>query len=180
MFKYVSDISELSHYIIDKFIEYKDVAIDATLGNGYDTDFLADRFNVVYSFEIQEEPCINYENKNKQNVKVINDSHSMFDKYIDRKVNCIMYNLGFLPGGDKNVTTVEKTTIESIEKGLNLLEKNGLMTIAVYRGHTEGKNEESSVLEYVKKLPKNTYGVMLHEYLNRSLSAPLLIVIEKK
>lgn len=41
MFKYVGDISKISHYIIDKFLENKNIAIDATLGNGYDTDFLS-------------------------------------------------------------------------------------------------------------------------------------------
>ena len=54
------------------------------------------------------------------------------------------------------------------------------MTIAVYRGHAEGKNEEHFIMEYVRNLPKNIYGVMLHEYLNRAKTAPLLIVIEKK
>ena len=54
------------------------------------------------------------------------------------------------------------------------------MTIAIYRGHSEGKNEENFIMEYVRNLPKNIYGVMLHEYLNRAKSAPLLIVIEKK
>ena len=50
MFKYVGDISKISHYIIDKFLENKNIAIDATLGNGYDTDFLSKKFTKVYSF----------------------------------------------------------------------------------------------------------------------------------
>ena len=37
MFKYVSDISDLSHSIIENHLEKKIIAIDATLGNGYDT-----------------------------------------------------------------------------------------------------------------------------------------------
>lgn len=40
MFKYVSDISMIFHYIIKEFLENKNSAIDATLGNGHDTDFL--------------------------------------------------------------------------------------------------------------------------------------------
>ena len=91
-----------------------------------------------------------------------------------------MYNLGFLPGGNKEITTLAKTTMKSIGEGLELLDSNGIMTSAVYRGHAEGKNEEHFIMEYVRNLPKNIYGVMLHEYLNRAKTAPLLIVIEKK
>ena len=168
MFKYVSDISDLSHSIIENHLEKKIIAIDATLGNGYDTDFLCERFEKVYSFDVQEEACLN-------------DSHHKFDEYvIEDKVNCIMYNLGFLPGSNKEITTLAKTTMKSIEAGLELLDSNGIMTIAIYRGHSEGKNEENFIMEYVRNLPKNIYGVMLHEYLNRAKSAPLLIVIEKK
>ena len=68
MFKYVGDISNISHYIITEFLKNKNVAIDGTLGNGHDTDFLKDNFKKVYSFEIQEEPCKSYINKNIENV----------------------------------------------------------------------------------------------------------------
>ncbi|MBU5454272.1 tRNA (mnm(5)s(2)U34)-methyltransferase [Caproiciproducens sp. MSJ-32] len=180
MFKYVGNISDLSHYIIDKFIIEKKVAIDATLGNGYDTDFLADKFEKVYSFDIQKEACEKYLLKNLINVKIINASHHFFEKYIKEKVDCIMYNLGFLPGGDKNVTTMHDTTLMSIKKGLELLNNGGIMTICIYRGHNEGKIEETCILEYLKSLDKYKFGVMLHSYLNRDESAPILAVVEKK
>ena len=106
MFKYVGNISDLSHYIIRDFVENKSVAIDGTLGNGYDTDFLSSLFNKVYSFDIQKEACENYKNKNKENVRIINDSHHLLNKYIDEKVDCIMYNLGFLPGGNKDIISL--------------------------------------------------------------------------
>ena len=36
-----------------------------------------------------------------------------------------------------------------------------------------------SILEYLKNLPKNEYGVMVHSFLNRN-NAPKLVVVEKK
>ena len=180
MFKYVGDISEISHHIINNFLENKNVAIDGTLGNGYDTDFLSDHFNKVYSFDVQSLACDNYINKNKENVKVINDSHHKFEEYISESVDCIMYNLGFLPGGDKNITTMHETSMQSIKEGLELLNSGGIMTICIYRGHNEGKKEESCILNYVANLPKNKFGVMEHSFINRSEVAPMLIVIEKK
>lgn len=180
MFKYVGDISKISHYIISEFLNDKNIAVDATLGNGYDTDFLSRNFNKVYSFEIQEEACENYSERKTDNVYIINDSHHLLKKYIDEPVDCIMYNLGFLPGGNKKITTRSETSYRSIIKGLELLNHGGLMTICLYRGHFEGKEEENTIMPYLKTLPKSKFGVMYHEFLNRSEESPVLIVIEKK
>ena len=65
MYRYVSDVSELSHHIIKDFSYKFDVAIDATLGNGYDTDFLSEHFSKVYSFDIQDCAIKAYESRNK-------------------------------------------------------------------------------------------------------------------
>ena len=48
MFKYVSEVSKISHYIINTFVDKKEIAVDATLGNGYDTDFLSENFKKLY------------------------------------------------------------------------------------------------------------------------------------
>lgn len=179
MFKYVSDVSILAHNIINSYVEDKGVAIDATLGNGYDCDFLSSHFKKVYAFEIQKEACEKYIDQNN-NVKIINESHHKIDEFVNEEINCICYNLGYLPGGNKEVTTLAETSLKSIQVSLNLLAKNGLMTIAIYRGHNEGKEEENCILKYLRTLPKNRYGVMLHECINRSNLSPLLVVVEKK
>ena len=75
MFKYVSDVSLLSHNIIKEYITTKDIAVDATLGNGYDCDFLSNNFKKVYAFEIQKSACDKYVDKNN-NVTIINESHA--------------------------------------------------------------------------------------------------------
>ena len=113
----------------------------------------------------------------------IKKSHSAVESFPAENRNEAILNgvqLNMQKGGNKEITTLAKTTMKSIEEGLELLDSNGIMTIAVYRGHAEGKNEEHFIMEYVRNLPKNIYGVMLHEYLNRAKTAPLLIVIEKK
>lgn len=180
MFNYVGDISNISHHIIKEFLERKEVAIDGTLGNGHDTNFLSKHFKKVYAFDIQGTACENYKERKVENVEVINDSHVLFKKYINENVDCIMYNLGFLPGGEKSITTMHETSLESIKVGLDLLSSGGIMTICVYRGHNEGKKEESCILDFVKDLPKSKFGVMEHSFLNRSNNPPILIVIEKK
>ena len=159
MFKYVSDVSNIYHNIITSFIENKNIAIDATLGNGHDCDFLSELFKKVYAFDIQEEAVNSYKSKNKENVEVILGSHENFETYIkEENVDCIVYNLGYLPGNNKEVTTVAHSTLKSIEIGL----------------------EKDAVLQFTSKLPKNKYGVLHTEFTNRAKSAPSLVVIEKK
>lgn len=180
MFKYVGDISKQAQFIIKNYVENKDVAIDGTLGNGHDTDFLKDNFKRVYSFEIQEEPCNSYREKGLDNVKVINASHHLFKDYVKEEVNCIMYNLGYLPKGDKEVTTLRETSLKSIEEGLEILASGGIMTICIYVGHNEGKEEESCIIDFLKTLDKKKFGVMECSYLNRTNNPPKLVVVEKK
>lgn len=180
MFKYVGDVSIISHYIIKEFLENKEVAIDATLGNGYDTDFLSSIFKKVYSFEIQKSACDEYIKRKSDNVTIINDSHYLLKQYVDEPIDCIMYNLGFLPGGDKNITTKCETSFMSIKEGIDLLSHGGIMTICLYRGHEEGKEEEKIILPYLGLLPKSKFGVMYHSFFNRSEESPILIVVEKK
>lgn len=179
MFKYVSDVSILSHNIIKEYVKNKNVAIDATLGNGYDCDFLSSCFKKVYAFEIQKEACEKYIDKNN-NVIIINESHHKIDKFINEEVDCVCYNLGYLPGGNKEITTLAETSLKSIQLSLNLLSKNGIISIAIYRGHNEGIEEKNCIIKYLKTLPKNSFGVMIHECINRSEKSPLLIIVEKK
>ncbi|OFI07773.1 16S rRNA m(4) methyltransferase [Clostridium acetireducens DSM 10703] len=180
MFNYVKDVSSISHYIISKFCLNTEIAIDATLGNGYDTDFLSSIFKKVYSFDIQKEAIDKYACKNKKNVLLIQDSHEELNKYIKEKVNCVIYNLGFLPGGNKEITTKYNSTITSIKSALTLLDSGGFISIAIYTGHTEGKQEEYYIKSLVKNLPKNKFAVLLHTFINRDNNPPSLIIIEKK
>ena len=131
MFKYVSDVSILAHNIISEYVENKNVAVDATLGNGYDCDFLSSCFKKVYAFEIQKEACEKYIDKNN-NVIIINESHHKIDEFVNEEINCICYNLGYLPGGNKDITTLAETSLKSIQLSLNLLSNNGIMAIAIY------------------------------------------------
>lgn len=180
MFKYAGDVSVIYQSIIDSFIEKKEVAIDATLGNGHDTDFLSKKFKKVYAFDVQDKAILNYKEKKVENVSLILDSHENFDKHIKESVDCIVYNLGYLPGSDKSITTTKDSTLKSLESGLSFLRENGLMIIALYSGHEQGKDEKEAVLSYSKNLSKKKFGVIYQQFLNRTNNPPSLVIIEKK
>lgn len=181
MFNYINSFNNIIHNIIANNKMGKNlIAIDATLGNGYDTDFLKNHFEKVYSFDIQEVATKAYESKQISTVKVILDSHSNFNLHINSKVDCIIYNLGYLPGANKSITTKVNSTIESIKQGLSMLNNNGMIFIAMYPGHEEGLNEKVEILNLAKQLNTKEYGVLYQEFINRPNNPPCLLVIEKK
>ncbi len=160
---------------------YRDnaIGVDMTLGRGNDTIFLQSICKHVYSFDIQKE-AIDYCRKiiDNSNVTLINDSHENIDKYINLEVDYVMYNLGYLPKGDKSITTKSFSTIASLMKVINLLKINGIITIGIYTGHDNG-SEAGDIKSYLKTLDQKKYNVLEYKFINRVNNSPYLIAIER-
>ena len=179
MYTYITNVVKLAQDIVDSKVQQRRIAVDATLGTGGDADFLATRFDKVYAFDIQQKAIDDYQSRKPDNLTLIHDSHHHFSTHISETVDCFMYNLGYLPGSDKLVTTQSATTIESMRTGLDILSSGGLMVIVIYTGHPGGKEERDAVLAFAKSLDKRRFAVLTQTFLNRSEDAPMLVVIEK-
>ncbi len=184
----IARITELAHHLVGLVVEQGNVVIDATAGNGYDTLFLAEKVGPsgrVYSFDIQEEAIdktykkLKQQNLGKQ-VILLNESHEHLRHFVRDQVNVIMYNLGYLPGGDQSVTTKHDTTLESLKQALQLLAPGGLISIVMYPGHQEGAEEKKRIISFCKKLDSARYASLNTCLLNRGQNPPELAVIQKK
>ena len=155
------------------------IGCDMTLGRGNDTVFLASICKHVYSFDIQKE-AIDYckDTIKNTNITYICDSHENIKKYVNTGVDFVMYNLGYLPKGDKSITTNSSSTIKSINEVLDLLNIGGIITIGVYTGHDNGK-EAKDVESYLLTLDQKKYNVLKYDFINRINNSPYLIAIEK-
>ncbi|NLW22466.1 MAG: methyltransferase domain-containing protein [Tissierellia bacterium] len=173
--------------IMSHCIKEGNIVLDCTVGNGNDTLLLArlvGQTGKVYGFDIQsiaiqitEEKLIK-EGLDKR-VILINDSHENIDQYISEKLHLIIYNLGYLPGGDKRIKTSAVTTINSIRKALTLLDRNGLLLVTCYRGHEGGEEESKAVREMLQSLNQREYNVLEFNFLNHINKPPILYGIEK-
>ena len=174
-------VLNFSHKVLEKVITKEDITIDMTLGAGNDSKFLANISKKVYSFDIQEKAIEIAKGNLKEfnNIEYILDGHENVLKYVPTKVKGIIFNLGYLPTGDKNITTMTKTTISAIKDSLTLLLKKGVMAICLYPGHPEGKKESIEVLEFVKGLNQKEFEVLKYEFINQVNEPPFLICIEK-
>lgn len=178
---------DYSHYIIKSRIGRGDSVIDATVGNGNDTILLANlvgESGKVYGFDLQSD-AINItinrlkENNLEKQVISILDNHENIDKWVKEPINGAMFNLGYLPGSDKQYKTNPNSTINAITHILNLLIEGGLITIVVYTKHDDGYEAEK-IEEFLKTLPQKEFTVLKCDFLNQVNFPPYLIVLEKR
>ncbi len=137
------------------------VLADFTLGGGHDTAYFAALPQVarVYSFDIQPQAIQRGRSLLQQmgpeaegKVQLILDSHDRCDRYIAERLDGGMFNLGFLPGGEKGITTRRESTLPAIAKALGLLKPGRVLTAAVYPGHEEGRLEGEAIGRAVQLL----------------------------
>lgn len=174
-----------SHALIRDFIKNKDhvTALDATCGRGNDTLFIASLLQdkgTVDAYDIQEIAINSTKELIKENkltnVNYFLDSHENINEEL---YDLSIFNLGYLPNGDKSITTNHDSTLKAIKKLTSkVVEKDSLIIICLYVGHEEGKLEADIIDEYCKKLPSKEFLVCKYQNYNRPTS-PYIITISK-
>ena len=162
------------------------VAADFTMGNGNDTAFLSRAVGEsgrVYAFDIQSKALESTRRKLlaegcPDNVTLIHDSHANAALYIKEPINAGMFNLGYLPGGDKLITTMTSSTMQAVRTAIELLAPGGAITVAVYPGHAEGKAEGVELARYFATLDKHIFTCTEVRIIN-SPESPYFTLIEK-
>jgi hypothetical protein len=136
-----------------EFLKNGDLAIDATCGNGHDTLFLSDLCSVI-GMDIQSQALENTRALLQKEVSLYLLSNEEIDSLpLPYPPRLIVYNLGYLPGGDKSITTQTEKTLISVKKSLELLAPGGALSITCYPGHEEGAREEKALEEWAATLP---------------------------
>ncbi len=180
---------EYSHWTLKKILEEGDIVIDATVGNGHDTLFLANLVGengLVYGFDIQEEAINNAKkrlknNKVKDRVHLMLKSHENLDKFIEsNSVSAVLFNLGYLPGSDKNIITKSETTIRAIKSSLKVLKLGGFIVLVIYPGHKGGKKEKEDIIKFSKELDRKKYNILHYNYINQNDKPPEVLIIKKR
>lgn len=169
-------------------LEKGDRAIDATMGNGHDTETLCHLVGAegrVYAFDIQEAAVASTRERLEaagllERAVLFHMGHEKMGEVVREPVQLIAFNLGWLPGGDHQVTTRTETTLSAIRQALELLEPMGVLVICVYPGHPEGEREREAVTGMLRSLSPRAYNVLVHEFLNAGPGAPLCLVAQRQ
>lgn len=176
---------KLAHQVIQQTIQTGDSVIDATVGNGYDTLFLAEqvgRAGQVYGFDIQQTALNSAAQRldGHEQVTLILASHSDMKQHIPREqhgnIKAVMFNLGYLPKGDKSIITQSQSTLIALNAACNLLADNGIITVLVYTGHQGGMDEAHNIEDW---LTQSNYPTSIQLSNIPKPDAPKLFIITK-
>ena len=174
--------------VLHQVIQEGDTVIDATLGNGHDTVMLAELVGEgghVIGFDIQPD-AVERTAARLQEAGLLNrcelyaEGHQNIANRVNRPVKAAVFNLGWLPGGDKNITTMWETTHTAISSALSLLVDGGVCTVCAYPGHDEGDRERFALMDWLSTLRPQEYNVLHHRFLNAGPGAPECFVIQKQ
>lgn len=183
---------DLAHQYFSRLVQAGDIVIDATCGKGRDTlqlCKLALKFDQgqVFAFDVLQEALnATKELLDNEGFNLLQDQiylekrcHSSFPSQIQpNQVKLIVYNLGYLPGANKDQTTRVETTLKSIYQAMPLITPGGVISITCYPGHTEGAKEQEALIEFTQKLAPQEWSCCHHRLLNRQAS-PTLILMQK-
>lgn len=177
---------DFAQFLWKSVVKEGDTLIDATLGNGYDTFFLTRLLNgrgKVFSYDIQKIALEKAELLLEKNLtphekKLVTFHHLSHETFLEKEAKLIVYNLGYLPGADKQITTRAATTIKSLQSALNILLDKGMISIMCYTGHDAGKEEFKKLSQFLSEVPKQ-FLVSQHSWINRT-EAPTLFLIQKE
>lgn len=163
--------------------------IDATMGKGHDTLFLAELVGEkgrVLSMDVQPvaleaTAALLQKHQMTKRVQLVLDGHEHMDAYAaPETVDAVMFNLGYLPGGDHAIATKAETTIAALEQSLQLLKPLGMISLAIYHGGDTGFAERDAVLHWLKQLDHKRYTVLVTDFYNRPNYPPLAVQIIKE
>lgn len=174
--------------ITAEYISEGDTVVDATVGNGHDTLVLSELVGAggkVYGFDIQPLALMRaseflIQNNAPSEIELVYNGHEEMDKHISEPVAAVVFNLGYLPSGEKQITTRAETTLTALGKAVDMIKPDGIVTIVIYPGHEEGKREQDLIVQWGKSLDRSIYHCAHISMINQPENAPQIMLVTKK
>lgn len=182
-------MTTLAHECVQVHLRPDALCIDATMGNGYDTLFLAQRIlphGRVFSFDIQKQAlqitqALLEKNELSSSVTLVQDGHENMGRHLPQpsaqSMQAILFNLGYLPKGDPLIITKPASTIAALNCSLEILAKEGIISVMLYHGHEGGREEMESVLSWASELSASSWSV--EQQKDTHPAAPRLLLIRR-
>ena len=173
---------------MNAILRHGDVAVDATMGNGKDTQFLCELVGEeghVYAFDVQKEAVertaarlkeAGYENR----ATLLLAGHETMKEHVQSAPRVVMFNLGWLPGAEHDVHSTADGSVPALRAALEALRPGGVLAAVLYSGKVIGDAEKQAALAFFKDLPLTRYTVLVCEFANWAQTAPLPCFVIKK
>lgn len=155
-------LTRLAQQHLTEIIQAGSLAVDATVGNGLDTLFLAQQVGPdghVWGFDVQADALtaaaqLIAAHGLSDRVTLIHDGHQQLETHLPPRARGrlagVMFNLGYLPGSDKQLTTAADTTLTAVTAAAANLSAGGVLSILAYPGHPGGRQEAEAVADWLR------------------------------
>jgi hypothetical protein len=158
-------VTEIAHLLVQRCLGPGGRAIDATVGNGHDALFLAHLVGPegrIDGFDLQVDAIEKTRGKTSHlpQVHLHPVGHERIAEHVTVPVEAVMFNLGYLPSGDKSIITHAATTLPALESAKALLVEGGILTVVVYPGHAGGGEEAKAVSRWFRDLSGDPFRVV--------------------
>jgi tRNA G37 N-methylase Trm5 len=188
------NLLELARLTVQRAVRPGDMVVDATAGNGHDTLFLArlvGRQGLVLAFETQPTALENTKallrkaRAGKQ-VRLLAAGHESLALYLAQpntppaRLSAAMFNLGFLPGSNKEITTQPATTLAALEALLPYFNFRGVISVHCYSGHQGGREESRQVLAWAARQPRRQWWIYRYHTFNKIKAREDLLLLERR
>lgn len=186
------DVLEAAHLFVARAVQDGDAGVDATVGNGHDTRFLAEEVGPggrVFGFDIQETALDRTRERLRDTegaapVELFRTGHEQMcdclPEEVCGRVSAVMFNLGYLPGSDSSCITRPDTTRAALRAAVEVVRPGGVITVVVYTGHAGGDEEAEAVRRWAEAQPQDRLHVLSYDFMNQKNNPPHLLAIEKR
>lgn len=188
----MESVLEFAHTLAGRSLRRDDLAVDATVGNGHDTLFLVQQVGSdgqVVGFDVQSEAIeATRERVNTQapnaSLRLVCAGHETMPDHLEESVRgtvgAVMFNLGYLPGGNQSIVTEPETTRQALGHSVHLLRPGGVITIVAYPGHEGGARETKMVEQWTSALSQEDFQALSYRFVNQANDPPQLFAVQKR
>lgn len=161
-------ISDQAQEAVAAVLRSGEKVVDATMGNGWDSLFLAEQVGEegqLYGFDLQSEAVAKTEKRLQkkgllERCNLHQSGHETMADWVPSGVGAVMFNLGYLPYGKREVVTRQETTLLALEAAEKLLRPGGIVTVICYRGHPGGLEEACEVWSWFQRSAAQWTGLV--------------------
>lgn len=182
-----------SHHLLEPRLHPGMIAVDATAGNGHDSLFLAQKIlpgGQLFIFDVQNAALTSTRQRLLDHHIPLTQIHfhhhghqhlsTTLPTELRGQISVVMFNLGYLPGGDKSLITLADNSLSAIQQALDWLAPNGIVTVVLYPGHDGGRTEADLIQSYFQTLPTEYFESQKIAFLNYRPTTPFLLTARRK
>lgn len=178
--------------VMSQVVKEGDAVVDATVGNGIDTLFLSRQVGAggqVHGFDIQQSALESArqrlaEQHAPDNVTLHLAGHERMAEVLPEevlgRVGAVMFNFGYLPGGDETLITRPETSCAAIDAALTVMRRGGVASMVLYTGHPGGAEEAEAIDTHCAAIPMDRARVMQCRMTNHPGAQTRVLLVEKR